>query len=155
MSRLAVPVLERVLYSTGDVLLRVELDLLVKTNQGSWVRQTFLVDTGSETNTFPASDARTFDLPIPINLSLGPVHAQTGLTVRSGLLRFRVVGMDQTEYVTACFFLGDPNAPYTGPTANAPRKLFQPLGVIKQLRFTFDDTQQPGILYGEMIIEKK
>jgi hypothetical protein len=154
MSRLVLPVKWRRLSATGDVLVRVELDLLLKTNAGGWAQEDFLVDTGSEIATFPAALAKKHDLPMPISPS--PVaHSQTGLVVRSGLLRFQVVGMDQTEYVVPCYFLGDPDVPYAGPKATAPRKLLQPLALTAQLRFTFEDNRTPGIPHGEMTVEKK
>lgn len=154
MSRLALPVKWRRLSATGDVLVRVELDLLLKTNAGGWAQEDFLVDTGTEITTFPAALAKKLDLPMPISPS--PVaHKQTGLVVRSGLLRFQVVGLDQTEYVVPCYFLGDPDVPYTGPAATAPRKLLQPLALTAPLRFTFEDNRTPGVPHGEMIVEKK
>jgi hypothetical protein len=56
---------------------------------------------------------------------LSVTHEQTGLNVRSGHLRCRVVGMDQTEYAFPCFFLGEPSMPPdpNAPRAKAPRKL--------------------------------
>lgn len=155
MTRIAIPVLERTLRSTGDVLLRVEVELLLRTNQGGWEQETFLVDTGTELSTFPAALARKLDLPMPVNPAVVAVHAQTGLALRSGLLRFRVVGMDQTEYVMPCFFLGDPHLPHAGPAATAPRKLFQPCSVTKHLRFTFDDANDPALPHGELVVEQK
>jgi hypothetical protein len=154
MTRLAVPILVRKLRSTGDWLRRAEVELLLKTNAGGWERIRFLVDTGSEMTTFSAAEAKRLNLPMPINAAPGATHTQTGLAIRSGLLRFQIVGMDQTEYIIDCYFLGDPDAPLP-PPPNTPRTLFQPLGVIRLLRFTFEDNQPPGVSYGEMIIEKK
>lgn len=155
MSRLIVPIQGRFLYATGDVLRRAELDILIKTNSGNWVQEQFLVDSGTEMTTFSTALAKALDLPIPINAVKGAIHAQTGLEIRSGVLLFQVVGMDQTEYAIDCLFLGDPNATGGGPVATLPRKLFQPLGILQRLRFTFDDNQSLGSPYGEMIVEKK
>lgn len=155
MSRLIVPIQGRVLYATGDVMLHADLRLLLKTNAGGWKRETFLVDSGTEITTFPAALARSLGLPMPLKTSPGSVHAQTGLEIRSGFLRFQVVGMDATEYALACFFLGDPNTPPAVPHATQPRKLLQPLGLVDWLRFSFD--KEPGMStpHGEMIVEKK
>src|SRR5262249_19519652 len=57
MSRLEVPLLHRVLWSTGDLLLRAELDLLLKDKAGLWRPQDFLVDSGTEMTTMPAQAA--------------------------------------------------------------------------------------------------
>jgi hypothetical protein len=65
MSRLEVPLIARKLQSTGDTLLRAELVLELKTNHGLWDEMTFLVDSGTEMTTMPASEARDRDLPIP------------------------------------------------------------------------------------------
>jgi hypothetical protein len=41
MTRLEWPLLARTLQSTGDELLRAELKLAIKSNQGQWVEVTF------------------------------------------------------------------------------------------------------------------
>src|SRR5437764_656002 len=82
----------------------------------------------SETTTFPAFLAKQLSLAMPQKAAVGAVHIQTGLEIRSGFLRFQIVGMDQTEYVTPCLFLGDPNRRPAGQPATLPRKLLQPLG---------------------------
>jgi hypothetical protein len=120
MSRLEVPLLHRVLWSTGDLLLRAELDLQLKDKAGLWRPQNFLVDSGTEMTTMPAYDARLLDLPMPPAPAPGTVHAQTGLAFFSGLLRVRVVGMDLTEYTFPCFFLGDLGTPPGGKLPPAP-----------------------------------
>jgi hypothetical protein len=155
MSRLSVPIQGRVLYATGDLLLRAELDLLLKTNAGGWVQERFLVDSGAETTTFPAWLARCLDLPLPTRAASGAAHAQTGAEIRSGYLRFQILGMDQTEYALGCLFLGDPATPPGGPPGSLPRKLLQPLGLINKVRVAFDDAQSSGAPYGEMTVEKK
>ena len=48
MSFLEVPLKHRTLWSTGDILLRGEVDLLLKDNAGTWLRATFLVDRGAK-----------------------------------------------------------------------------------------------------------
>src|SRR5262245_60313485 len=108
MSRLAIPVSRQVLYTTGDVLLRAEVMLGLRDNAGNFVNRRFRIDSATDVTPFPAHDARRLGLPIPVNPS--PVrHNPTGLEVRSGLLRFRLIGMDQAEYAVSCFFLGNPN----------------------------------------------
>src|SRR3977135_3166144 len=121
MSRLVVPIQGRVLYPTGDVLLHADLWLLLKTHAGNWKKEEFLVDSGTEMTTFPAALARTLGLPIPLKATPRAVHTQTGLEICSGLLHFKVVGMDATEYAIDCLFLGDPTTPPTGSRATPPR----------------------------------
>jgi len=55
MSRLAIPLQDRKLWATGDVLVRGELPLLLKDKRGAWKRRTFLADSGSEMTTMPAA----------------------------------------------------------------------------------------------------
>jgi hypothetical protein len=157
MSRLDVPVLGRTLWHTGDILLRADLDLLLKDGAGKWPRESFLVDTGSELTTMPAYDAKRLGFPVPQAAApAGVVHRQTGLAIRSGLLRFRVAGMDQTEYAVPCFFLGDPDTPPApGQAATLPRRLLQPLGLLGQLRFTLDRDATANAPYGTLAVEKK
>src|SRR5947209_5468888 len=102
MSRLEVPLKHRILFATGDLLLRAELDLLLKDNQGTWRPVAFLVDSGAEMSTMPAFLARQLDLPLPQKPAFGAVHSQTGLEIRSGFLRVRVAGMDPTEHAFPC-----------------------------------------------------
>lgn len=155
MSRLAIPISGRILYATGDVRLWAEMELLLKDDAGNFVPDIFRVDTGSEMTTYPAYLAKALCLPIPLKASPGATHTQTGLEVRSGYLRFRVSGMDSTEYVTPCFFLGDPNIPPAGPRATLPRKLLQPFGLLDQLRFRIEHDPSAGTPYGELVVEKK
>ncbi len=76
--------------------------------------------------------------------------------IRSGVLRFRIEGMDQTEYVVPCLFLGDPDAPPAlTPPATRPRNLLQPFQLLDQLRFTLDKDPSAGLLHGEMVVEKR
>jgi len=43
MSRLEVPLLGKPVWATGDIVLRAELDLLIKDTSGAWQRETFRV----------------------------------------------------------------------------------------------------------------
>jgi len=156
MSRVEVPLTHRTLYATGDVLLRAELGLFLKDHSGGWNLQTFLVDSGSEMTTMPAWLARQLDLPMPQRAATGGVHRQTGLGIRSGLLRARVAGMDLTEYVFPCLFLGDPGTPVpTTKGPGVPRNLLGLPGVIDKLRLLFDGTPTPTALYGNLVVEKR
>jgi hypothetical protein len=155
MSRLVVPISRRILWSTGDILRWVELSLDLKDNLGAWQSHDFRFGSASEMTTFPAYDAKQDNLPMPQKAAVGAVHTQTGLQIRSGFLRFQIVGTDQTEYVTPCLFLGDPHTPPSGQPGSGPRKLLQPLGLLDQLRFTIDRNPSAGTLDGELLIEKK
>ena len=92
---------------------------------------TFVVDPGTEMTTMPAGVAKVRNLPIP-RRPISGFNFQ-GQEVRSGLLRARIPGMDATEYVFPCYFLGDPNM----PPAHS-RNLLGLTGVINQIRLTFD-----------------
>jgi hypothetical protein len=54
MSRLLVPLDHQILWSTGDVILRAELDLYLKDGSGNWHREVFRVDSASDITTYPA-----------------------------------------------------------------------------------------------------
>jgi hypothetical protein len=157
MSRLEVPLLGRKLWATGDILLRAELDLLLKDAAGNWAAETFRADPGSEMTTMPAYRARQLGLSMPQRASPGATHNQTGLEIRSGFIRARVAGMDQTEYAFPCFFLGDPGTPPDPkrPAAMLPRNLLGLSGVVDKIRISFDGDPTPNALYGNMVIEKK
>ncbi|HVS36967.1 MAG TPA: hypothetical protein VMS17_15510 [Gemmataceae bacterium] len=155
MSRLATPVIGKTLWATGDVRLSVDLELRLKDRAGVWKRTAFRVDTAADVTTFPAYQAKQLLLPIPSQASRGAIHRQTGLEIRSGLLRFRMVGMDATEYAVPCFFLGDPNRLPTGVAVTKPRALLRPLALLDQVQFDFHKNATITAPYGEMIIEKK
>ena len=155
MSRLAIPIQGQILWATGDLRLWLELPLFLKDHAGNWLADTIRVDTATDVTTFPAYLAKRMNLPMPQHPSSGARHAQTGLEIRSGFLRFRVAGMDLTEYAVACLFLGDPNTLPAGNLAALPRKLLQPLALLDRLRFSFDKNATVAAPYGEMLIEKK
>jgi hypothetical protein len=118
MSRLEVPLRYWMLRTTGDTVLRAELVLSLRTNRGAWEEVPFRVDSGTEMTTMPAYAARKLDVPIPKQAVPGLILS--GQEVRSGLLQARVVGMDQTEFVFPCYFIGDPSVP---PRTQAPSLL--------------------------------
>ncbi len=148
MSRLELPLAYRTLQSTGEVVLRAELDLDLKTNQGFWETATFRVDSGTEMTSMRAETAKKLNLPIPKR----PVRGLSfqGQEVRPGLLRARVVGMDATEYAFPCYFLGDPNVPLPNAT-----NLLCLTGVINQIRLTFDGATSLVAPYGVLVVEKR
>jgi hypothetical protein len=157
LSRLEIPISHQTLWATGDVRLWADLDLVLKDQAGNWTPpESFRVDTAAEITTFPAYHAKRLGLPLPRAPHPGVAHGQTGLEIRSGYLRFQIVGMDQTEYVIATLFLGDPDLP-PDPTqpATFPRKLLQPLALLDKLRFTADRDPAVGSLYGDLIVEKR
>src|SRR4051794_21809733 len=114
MSHLVIAVTGKALWSTGDMRLSLSLNLLLKENAGGWLKEEFRVDTGTDVSTFPAHLGKQLNLPMPIRAARGATHAQTGLEIRSGVLRFQIDGMDATEYVVPCFFLGDPDTAPSG-----------------------------------------
>jgi hypothetical protein len=148
MSRLVQPLSYRTLQSTGDTVVHAELVLEIKTNKDMWEPMTFVVDSGTEMTTLAASQAKARDLPIPRR----PVRGLTlrGQEVRSGLLRARIVGMDATEYLFPCYFLGDPDVPRTRSI-----NLLGLTGVINQIRFAFDGESSTTAPFGVLVVEKK
>jgi hypothetical protein len=148
MSRIELPLAYRRLQATGDVVLRAELDLELKTNQGTWVPVLFRVDPGTEMTTMLAAEAKDRNLPMPRRPVPG-LNLQ-GQEVRSGLLRARIVGMDATEYVFPCYFLGDPNTPVA-----KSRNLLGLTGVVNQIRFTFDGATSIPAPHGILVVEKR
>ncbi len=155
MPRLVVPVRHQTLYVTGDVKLWVDLVLGLRDGAGNHVNRRFRVDSATDITTFPAHEARQLGLPMPINPS-AVRHDPTGLEVRSGILRFRIDGMDATEYAVSCLFLGDPAVvPNPALPAFSPRALLQPFALLDHLKFTADKDPASAAIYGELTIEKK
>jgi hypothetical protein len=157
VSRLVVPLIGKTLRATGDVLLRAEIDLLIKTNAQTWEQVVFLVDPGSEMTTMPAVQAKLLDIPLPLKPVPGLQQAQTGLEIRAGVLRAQVVGMDGTEYILPCYFVGDPSG-VVSPTraARVSRNLLGLTGVVDKLRISCDGKPAGAAApYGNLIIEKQ
>jgi hypothetical protein len=155
MSRLVIPIIGKKLWSTGDVRLWVYVPVLLKDRAGNFVRDDLRVDTSTDVTTFPASEAKRLGLPFPQQANPGAIHTQTGLVIRSGVLRFRIVGMDATEYAIACLFLGDPDTPPDPrQAASLPRQLLQPFQLLDHLRFMLQKDPALGNLYGELVLEK-
>jgi hypothetical protein len=130
------------------VVVRAELALEIKTDRGNWETVTFLLDSGTEMTTMPSADAQNRGLPLPKRPM--PGLSLRGLEVRSGLLRARIPGMDATEYIFPCYFLGDPNS-----SAVSPRNLLGLTGVIDQIRLIFDGTPKPVAPRGVLVVEKQ
>ena len=138
MSRLAIPIIGKTLWATGDVRLWADIALLIRDGSGQYQQERFRVDSGTEITTFPAYLAKQFGLAVPARPAPAR-HHPTGLEIRSGLLRFRIAGMDLTEYAVACLFLGDPSVvPSPAQAAAFPRQLLQPFALLDYLRFTID-----------------
>jgi hypothetical protein len=154
MSRLEIPLQYRTLWSTGDILVRAELDLVIKTNKGTWEEVTFRADPGTEMTTMQVSQAKDLDLPFP-KLAV-PNLSMRGQGVRAGYIRAQVLGMDGTEHVFPCYFLGDPNAQtHPAVATTSVTSLLGLTGVINLLRISFDGSPGPGAPYGHLILEKK
>ena len=94
----------------------------------------------------PAEAARQWDLPIPRRSVPGLTFR--GMEVRAELLRSRIPGMDTTEYLFPCSFLGKPDTPV------AAKNLLGVSGVINQIRLTYDGTPAPNATHGVLIVEK-
>jgi hypothetical protein len=155
MSRLVIPVSHRTLWATADEKLWNEIQLLLRDGTGNWQRERFRVDNGTEISTFPAWDAKRLGLVVPPRPA-AVRHEQTGLEVRSGMLRFRIVGMDLTEYAVPCLFLGDPNVRPgpNAPAATVAHNLLQPLALLRNLRFTMEKDPTGRNTYGQLVVEK-
>jgi len=149
MSRLEVPLQYRTLRTTGDTVLWADLMLSLKTNRGAWEEIPFRVDPGTEMTTMPAFRAKKLDLPIPKRPVTGLLLQ--GQEVRSGLLRARVVGMDPTEFVFRCYFLGDPNLQPSTQALN----LLGLTGVINQIRLSFDGITPTNAPWGVLVVETR
>src|SRR6516162_9671246 len=124
MSRLERPLLAKTIALTGDIALRAELTLRIKTNSQTWEPVDFLVDPGTEMTTLPAARAKQIGVPLPRKPIPRLGIAGRTAEVRAGLIRARVEGMDPSEYVFPCYFVGDPDGPFDSSRPPAfPRSL--------------------------------
>jgi hypothetical protein len=156
-SRLAIPVLGKKLWVTGDVLLRSEIELLVWTSHNAWEPLSFRADSGNEMTTMPAARAKQLGIPYPQAPVPGLRRTTPGGTkpeeFRAGAIKSQVVGMDGTAYWFPCYFQGDPDAPLV-PNAPPEPNLLALTGVIDKLRLSFDGTPTLGAPHGNLIVEK-
>jgi hypothetical protein len=155
MSRLEVPLLGKKVWATGDLVLRAELDLLIRDDTGGWRPVTFRIDSGNEMTSMAAAGARALDLPMPRNpilLDINGIRSE----VRPGLIRAQVVGMDGTEHTFPRHFLGSPIAtPAPHQPTVVSRNLLGLTGVVGKLRIVFDGMPSPGARYGVMVVEER
>ena len=85
---------------------------------------------------------------------------QLGITgksadVRAGVIRTRVDGMNPTDYVFPCYFVGDPDAPFDhNHPPRFPRSLLGLSGVVDKIRILFDRTPTATAPHVLMVIEK-
>jgi hypothetical protein len=160
MSRLEKPLGYKTHWVTGDLLLRAELDLLLKDNTGSWQKETFRVDSGSDITSMPAWRAKLLNLPMPqagVSLAITTPAGPVQMIIRAGILQARIDGMDATVYPIPCHFTGDPDAvpDPNAPPATIPRNLLGLAGVVDKLRLIFDGTPQSAAApYGLLVVEK-
>ena len=155
MSRLERPLLAKRITLTGDIALRAELSLRIKTKSATWEPVDFLVDPGTEMTTFPAARAKQLGIPLPRKPV--PRLSITGrnVEVRAGLIRARIDGMDLTEYVFPCYFIGDPDAPFDPKQPpKFPRNLLALSGVVTKLRILFDGTPTAEAPHGILVVER-
>jgi hypothetical protein len=155
MSRLEVPLLSKKVWVTGDLVLRAELDLMIRDVNGIRSPVTFRVDSGNEMTSMAAARAKALDLPMPRNPILLDVNGIRS-EVRPGLIRAQIVGMDGTEYVFPCYFHGSPGATLD-PNRPAPvlaRNLLGLSGVVDKLRIQFEGTPSPSARHGVLVVEK-
>ena len=155
MARLAIPIIGKTLYATGDTKLYAEVILSIRDGAGQFVDYSFLIDTGTEIATFPAQEAKNIGLVVPARPA-SVKHEQTGLEVRSGLLTFRIGGLGPTLIAAPCLFLGDPNGPPPTGSSAKPRMLLQPFALLNVLKFAIDkDPLAIGATHGEWIVETR
>jgi hypothetical protein len=154
MSRLEVPLLSKKVWATGDIVLRAELDLLIRDDNGILSPETFRVGSGTEMTSMAAARAKALNLPMPRNpifLDINGIRRE----VRPGPIRVQIVGMNGTEHVFPCYFLGSPDAsldPNQAPVV--ARNLLGLTGVVDKLRILFDGTPSPSARRGVMVVEK-
>ena len=148
MLRLQIPLHYRTLWRTGDVLLRTSGPRHQDESGHSF--ESFLIDSGTEMTSMPASAAKIIDLPIPRNPVLGLTFGPATQEVRAGLLRVQIVGMDATEYIFPCYFLSDPDSPLPKRATN----LLGLSGVIDQIRLSFDGSWSAVAPHGVLVVEK-
>jgi hypothetical protein len=154
MPRLEIPLIGRPLWTTGDILIRAELDLLLEDALGLWKVETFRVDPGTEMTTLPAVKAKSLSLPCPKQATPGLLLA--GREVRSGVIRAQIVAMGGREHVFPCYFVGDPDATSTSGQPSAMLKnLLGLTGVVTQVTIFFDGAPTPAAPYGILVVEEK
>ena len=160
MSRLQVPLRDRTLWRTGEVVLRAHLELLLKDAAGGWHKESFRVDSGTDMTSLSAARAKALGLPMPTQGLTVPITTSTGtalVVLRAGWLRVRVVGLDPVEHLLPCHFIGDPDAALAPGAGRAtfPRSLLGLTGVVNLLTISFQGDPTPGAPHGNLVIERR
>ena len=152
---LRVPIQARTSQHTGDLLVRVDLQVLLCDLHGIWTSAVFRVDPGAEITMMAAAEAKRLGLPMPrLPVPGMELRSSSGKAVssviRSGLLKVQIVGLPIFEMVIPCFFLGEPD---TNGQAPLPPNLLGLSSIVNRLRLTFDGTPAPDARYGVLIVE--
>ena len=102
MPRLEIPLLSKKVWATGDVVIRAEMELLIRDDSGVLRPETFRVDSGTEMTSMAAARARALDLPMPqhhVVLEINGVKHE----IRTGLILLRLLAWT-AEFVFPCYF---------------------------------------------------
>jgi hypothetical protein len=155
-----VPLHGRILWHTGEVVLRAHLELLLKDAAGGWHQESFRVDSGTDMTSLSAARAKILGLPMPAQGLTVPITTSTGtalVVLRAGWLRVRVVGLDPVEHLLPCHFIGDPDAAAApGAIRTAfPGSLLGLTSVVNQFSLSFHGDPTPGAPHGNLVIERR
>jgi hypothetical protein len=154
MPRLEIPLLSKKVWATGEVLIRAEIELLIRDGGGVLRPETFRVDSGTEMTSMAAARARVLNLPMPQHHVVLEINGFKH-EVRAGLIRAQVAGIDGAELVFPCYFLGSPNSALgPSPLPIFARNLLGLTGVVDKLRIHFDGTPSPSARHGYLVVEK-
>jgi hypothetical protein len=151
---LRVPLLGKDLKATGDKLIRSEVALLVRSQDG-WQEFGFRVDTGAEMTCMPAAVARLYHINYPTNPTAG-IQRKTAsgpgdTPIRVGALKIQVKGLEGREFFCPCSFIGDPALDDPHPPGDY---LLALTGILRFLRLIFDGAPSEEAPFGSLIVEE-
>lgn len=146
------PILKKVIPGVDVHLLRAEVRLFFRSRNGLWIPQRFLMDTGTELTTLPASTAHhRLNCSLPesaMRLRVNNVEKE----VRLGTMEARVASSNGPRVQLPCAYVG-PLEMGSAQTQPAERCLLGLTGLVNFFRLTFDGSPQPTSPHGFLILE--
>lgn len=144
-----IPLLYAPLRQTGEMTVKAEVRLMVRTVSGRFEPLDFLVDPGANLTAISVARARRRDLAIPARTVALSVNTAVGTVIQHvhpGRITVQIPGIDGT-FSWPCHFVEH------GPGID-PMPQLGLSGVLNDLRLTFDGTYALDARYGVFHLER-
>ena len=134
---------------TGFIGIKAIIDLGVRTRHHEFQTLPFLVDSGSNVSTLPASLAETWDIPFPnksVEIELRTATRRLRQRVHPANLVVRIPAFAGRDFAWPCHVVDR--------RSNQPQAVLGLAGVLQDFRITFDGAYALEARHGWLILEE-